>query len=91
VIFDNYPTNLITEDWWGMLPLLYAFWGAAPAEISQFILKSYQSLYPDHVFDWTMMVETMGRCHTPKKENIESLLCAKQMHFPEQPLIGSIF
>jgi len=68
-----------------------AFWGAAPAEISQFILKSYQSLYPDHVFDWTMMVETMGRCHTPKKENIESLLCAKQMHFPEQPLIGSIF
>ena len=47
---------------------------------SQFLLKSYQSLYPDHVFDWTMMVETMtmGRCHTPKIENIESLLCAKQ-------------
>jgi hypothetical protein len=32
-----------------------------------------------------MMVETMGRCHTPK-ENIESLLCVKQMHFSEQPL-----
>jgi hypothetical protein len=33
VIVDNYPTNLITEDRWGALPLLYAFWGAAPAEI----------------------------------------------------------
>jgi hypothetical protein len=64
---------------------LYAFWGAAPAEIIQFLLKSYQSLYPDHVFNWTMMVETMGRTDTPK-ENIENLLCVKQMHFPEQPI-----
>jgi hypothetical protein len=38
VIIDNYPTNLITEDRWGALPLLYAFWGAAPAEIIQFLL-----------------------------------------------------
>jgi hypothetical protein len=85
VIVDNYPTNLITEDEWGALPLLYAFWGAAPVEIIEFLLNSYHSLYPNYVFNWTMMVETMGRCHTPK-ENIESLLCAKQTHFPEQPL-----
>jgi hypothetical protein len=85
VIVENYPTNLITEDRWGALPLLYAFWGAAPAEIIQFLLMSYQSLYPDHAFNWTMMVETMGRCDTPK-ERIENLLCVKQMHFPEQPI-----
>jgi hypothetical protein len=66
VIVDNYPTNLITEDRWGALPLLYAFWGAAPAEIIQFLLGSYQSLYPDHDFNWTMMVETIGRTDTPK-------------------------
>jgi hypothetical protein len=36
VIVENYPTNLITEDRWGALPLLYAFWGAAPAEINSF-------------------------------------------------------
>ena len=35
VIVENYPTNLITEDGWGALPLLYAFWGAAPTEIIQ--------------------------------------------------------
>jgi hypothetical protein len=85
VIIENYPANLITEDRWGATPLLYAFWGAAPTEIIQFLLESYQSLYPGHVFNWTLMVETIGRCDTPK-ENIENLLCVKQMHFPEQPM-----
>jgi hypothetical protein len=85
IIVEKYPANLITEDRWGALPLLYAFWGAAPAEIIQFLLESYQSLYPGHVFNWAMMVKTMGRCDTPKK-NIENLLCVKQMHFPEQPI-----
>ena len=85
VIVGNYPTNLITEDRWGALPLLYAFWGAAPTEIIQFLLESYRSLYPDYEFNWTMMVDTMGRTDTPK-ESIENLLHFKQMHFPEQPL-----
>jgi hypothetical protein len=83
VIIENYPTNLITKDRWGALPLLYAFWGAAPTEIIQFLLESYQSLYPDHAFYWTMMVDTLGRRDTPK-ERIENLLRVKQMHFPEQ-------
>jgi hypothetical protein len=85
VIIENYPTNLITKDRWGALPLLYAFWGAAPAEIIQFLLESYQLLYPSHVFNWTMMVQTMGRCDTPK-ERIENLMHVKQMHFHEQPI-----
>jgi hypothetical protein len=85
IIVENYPTNLITEDSWGATPLLYAFWGGAPAEIIQFLLDSYQSLYPDHVFNWTMMVETMGRCDTPK-ERIENLLHVKQTLSPNQPI-----
>jgi hypothetical protein len=85
VIVEKYPVNLITEDSWGALPLLYAFWGAAPAEIIEFLLQSYLSLYPGFEFNWTMMVETMGRTDTPK-ERIESLLCVKQIHFPEQPI-----
>jgi hypothetical protein len=32
-----------------------------------------------------MMVETIGRCDTPK-ENIQHLLHVKRTHFPEQPL-----
>jgi len=85
LIVEKYPTNLITEDRWGALPLLYAFWGAAPVEIIQFLLARYQSLYPNHAFNWTMMVETMGRTDTPK-ESIENLLHVRQMHFPEQPI-----
>jgi hypothetical protein len=85
VIVEKYPANLITEDRWGALPLLYAFWGAAPAEIVQFLIESYQKFYPGHVLNWTTMVETMGRTDTPK-ESIEKLLTVKQMHFPDQPI-----
>jgi hypothetical protein len=85
VIVEKYPTNLITEDRWGALPLLYAFWGDAPTEIIEFLLESYQALYPGFEFNWTMMVETMGRCDTPK-ECIEHLLHVRQIHFPEQPI-----
>jgi hypothetical protein len=85
LIVEKYPINLIIEDRWGATPLLYAFWGGAPAEIIQFLLQSYQSLYPGYVFNWTMMVETMGRCDTPK-ERIENLLCVQRMHFSEQPI-----
>jgi hypothetical protein len=84
-IIENYPTNLITEDKWGETPLLYAFWGGAPAEIIQFLLNRYQSLYPDHFIDWTMMVETMGRTDTPK-ERIENLLHVHQTLFPKRPI-----
>jgi hypothetical protein len=85
LIVEKYPANLVTEDRWGALPLLYAFWGAAPAEIIQFLLDSYQALYPGYVFNWTDMVWTMGRTDTPK-ESIENLLHMRQLHFPEQPL-----
>jgi hypothetical protein len=85
LIVENYPANLITEDRWGALPLLYAFWGTAPFEIIEFLLENYQSLYPNHVFNWTMMMETIGRCDTPK-ENIENMLHVKQVHFSEQPI-----
>jgi hypothetical protein len=61
------------------------FWGAAPAEIIQFLLESYHSLYPGHIFNWTMMLETMGRCDTPK-ESIENLLHVRQIHFPGQSI-----
>jgi hypothetical protein len=85
LLVEKYPANLITEDRWGALPLLYAFWGDAPAEIIDFLLESYQALYPDYEFNWTMMVETMGRCETPK-ERIKNLLHVRQLHFPEQPI-----
>jgi hypothetical protein len=85
LLVEQYPENLITVDRWGATPLLYAFWGAAPDEIIQFLVDSYQLLYPGHQFNWTAMVETLGSCDTPK-ENIEKVLHVRQMHFPEQSI-----
>jgi hypothetical protein len=65
VIVAKYPANLITEDAWGALPLLYAIWGDAPVEIINFLIDSYQSLYTDHEFGWTDMVITLGRANAP--------------------------
>jgi hypothetical protein len=65
LIVAKYPANLITEDRWGAVPLLYAIWGDAPSEIINFLINSYQSLYTGHEFDWTDMVITLGRASVP--------------------------
>jgi hypothetical protein len=65
-IVDNFPGNLIVEDTWGATPLLYAIWGDAPNEIVEFLVKSYQSLYPNHEFDWNDMLITLGRANASK-------------------------
>jgi len=61
IMINNYPENLIVKDPWGALPLLYSIWGDAPNEIVNFLVNSYQSLYPDHEFDWSDMVITLGQ------------------------------
>jgi hypothetical protein len=66
LIVDNFPRNLIVEDAWGATPLLYAIWGDAPNEIAQFLVNSYQSLYPNHEFDWNGMLITLGQANASK-------------------------
>jgi hypothetical protein len=61
LMVDKYPANLIVEDAWGATPLLYAVWGGAPSEIVELLVNSYQSLYPNHEFDWNDMLITLGR------------------------------
>ena len=83
VLVEKYPENLITEDRWGALPLLYAVWGNAPSEIVQYLVESYQSIYPEYELDWTKMVKTLGRGNAPK-EVIQKLLDVQKDSFPEQ-------
>ena len=59
LIVDKYPSNLIVEDAWGTVPLLYAIWGDAPSEIVKFLVNRYQSLYPEHAFEWSTMLLTL--------------------------------
>jgi hypothetical protein len=66
LMVDKYPNNLIVEDAWGATPLLYAIWGDAPNKIVNFLVNKYQSLYPDHEFDWNGMLITLGRANASK-------------------------
>ena len=63
LVVEKYPANLIVKDEWGALPLLYALWGDAPSEIIHFLINSYQSFYPDHVFEWSTMLITLGQAN----------------------------
>ena len=58
VLIEKYPQNLITEDRWGAIPLLYAVWGDVPMEIVQFLVESYQSI-PSYELNWTKLVEQL--------------------------------
>jgi hypothetical protein len=72
-MIDTYSDNWIVEDAWGDVPLMYAIWGDAPSEIVEFLVSSYQSLYPNHEFDWNTMVITLGRASAPAAV-VENLL-----------------
>ena len=61
VLVNKYPDNLVTEDKWEALPLLYAVWSCAPDEIVRYLVESYQSLYPNYEFDWTEMIATLSK------------------------------
>jgi hypothetical protein len=78
---ENYPENLIVQDAWGAVPLLYAIWGDAPNEIVQFLVNSYQSLYPDHEIDWNDMLITLGQANPPVSV-IQNLLDVRQTLSP---------
>jgi hypothetical protein len=74
----KYPENMIVRDAWGATPLLYVIWGDSPCEIVQFIINSYQSLYPDHEFDWNTMLITLGRAHASEGV-IRNMLDVKEL------------
>ena len=85
VLIDKYPESLTTEDRWGAVPLLYAVWGCAPGEILQFLVESYQTLYPNYEFDWTGMMKTLGVAGVQKK-CIMKLHDIQETFFPEQTI-----
>ena len=82
VLVEKYPKNLITEDRWGAIPLLYALWGKAPDEIVLFLVKSYQSLCPDNKINWNKIVETLGGAGVI--DSVQTLVDLQQKYFPEE-------
>ena len=85
MLIDRYPENLITEDQWGAVPILYVVWGNEPNEIIHFLVERLSSLYPNYQLNFTTMVETLGKASAPS-EVIQNLLDLQQESFPEQGL-----
>lgn len=84
VLVEKYPENLITEDMWGAVPILYAVWGSAPKDILQFLIESYQTLLPDYEFNWTLMVESL--LSGMQEETVYKLLDVQQKFFSNQAI-----
>jgi hypothetical protein len=82
-MIDQYPETLIMEDAWGMSPLMYTIWGSAPSEIIQLLVDSYQLHYPNHAFNWSTMIMTLGRVNAPPAV-IKNLLDVHHCLCPEQ-------
>ena len=87
LLVTKYPENLITKDKWGDVPLLYAVWGNAPDEIVQFLVESYQTIYPDFKLNWTDMVITLSKARVSVSSNvIRNLLDVQKESFPDQTI-----
>ena len=82
-LVEKYPETLIAEDKWGAIPLLYSVWGDAPSGVITFLGEKYHSLYQNHDFNWTEMMQTLNYAAVvPKK--IHSLVGVQQKVSPDQ-------
>ncbi|KAL7537528.1 hypothetical protein ACHAXR_007891 [Thalassiosira sp. AJA248-18] len=80
LIVDKYPENLIMEDKWGALPILYALWGDAPSEIIQFLVEGHKTRYPRHELSWVKIMDTLSIRSPPK--TVKIVLDMQRNSFP---------
>eukprot|EP00571_Detonula_confervacea_P000103 CAMPEP_0172326988 /NCGR_PEP_ID=MMETSP1058-20130122/58221_1 /TAXON_ID=83371 /ORGANISM="Detonula confervacea, Strain CCMP 353" /LENGTH=582 /DNA_ID=CAMNT_0013043905 /DNA_START=106 /DNA_END=1855 /DNA_ORIENTATION=+ len=83
ILIEKYPETLIAKDRWGDIPIAYSFWVKAPPDVTQLLVESHKSLFPEYVLDWGGMVKTLAKSNTPLA-NIQHLLNTQQNCFPDQ-------
>jgi hypothetical protein len=79
---DSY---FILKESWGEVPLLYVMRGNAPTDIVQFVVRSYNYLYPDRVFNWNEMLFALSATNS-SVETIQNLLDIQQDFCPRQSI-----
>ena len=80
---EKYPETLITKDKWGDIPLLYALWCNAPADIIQLLVESYKANHSGYEFDWIGMFMTLAKGRADLA-NVQKLVIMQQDNFPDQ-------
>ena len=81
MLIDKHPESLVTKDRWGATPFLYAIWANTGSKIVKFLFQICTSIFPDYLFDWNGMLDTLGRAHIP-----DAIDCVYriQKEFPDQ-------
>ena len=82
-VIASHPNSLITKDKWGCIPILYAIWGDAPEEITQFLLTIHKTTFPNHILDWDLMIETLCRAGV-SLDIVKRLLDTQQTFFSDR-------
>ncbi|KAL7526762.1 hypothetical protein ACHAWF_003706 [Thalassiosira exigua] len=85
LLINEYPENIIAEDKWGSLPLVYAFWVGASYDTVKLLVERLTTFYPEHKLDWGGIVETLARGFAPVAY-IQNLLNVHKDYFSHQPL-----
>jgi len=83
ILIEKYPETLIMKDKWGDIPLFYAIWCNAPAEVIDLLVESYTKLHPDYEFDWSGMIQTLSKRYA-RLLIIQKLISTLQNSFPHQ-------
>ena len=82
LLIEKYPETLIMKDKWGDIPLMYAIWCNAPAEVVDLLVESHKSLHPDYELGWSGMLKTLVRRNVPLA-NIQRLINTQQQISPD--------
>ena len=85
LIVTSFPKVLIIEDKWGCPPILYAIWGGVPQGIIKFLVDSQISAFPNFIYDWDKMVETLCRAGA-SFDMIKVLLDTQHASFADQSI-----
>ncbi len=81
LVVGKYPGNLVTEDGWGDIPLLYAFWCDAPDEIIRYLVECYTTMHPEYILDWGGMIRVLAEGRAPPSR-VRNLLDAHRRCSP---------
>jgi len=87
LLIEKYPQNLISEDAWGDIPLVYALWGNAPTEVVNLLVDSKRRHFPNQIIDGKTIIATLCNGNAPM-ENIKKAIELEALHasFPSPSL-----
>lgn len=83
MLIARHPEDLIAEDRWGDIPLLYALWGRAPRAIVDLLATKMREHLPGYAVNWAKMVRTFCAATAPPS-CVEILIDTVRNSFPEQ-------